>query len=307
MSLLTKYEGAKTCTGVAQTGARGAMAWFLAAYATHGALNSGIYNCRSVRGGSTTSLHGEGRAADFGLKWLKDLPIYSVLAEQLRKNSQALGIQCVIFNRRIWSAGHTGWRAYTGVSPHTDHLHVEFSWTAARRGFDETVALWEKTLRGGVEVQPTGGTDPVSEPVTVKANSGNSKADNVAIAELLNSLGYNAGRPDGVPGVYLQAGVRSFQLTANKHGGARFNGDGDWGPLTQKWFEWVRDELQRNVGLWQASQDLGKLRRDGDYAKLTNQHVAALQRRNPKRYKGKVDGKAQAMTCKAFDIKPFNW
>lgn len=305
MSLLAKYEGAKSCTGKAQTGARGAMSWFLAAYKNHGPLNSGIYNCRSVRGGSTTSLHGEGRAADFGLKWIKDLPIYSALAEMLRINSKTLGIQCVIFNRRIWSAGYKNWRPYTGISPHTDHLHVEISWAAARRSQSDTVALWERTLRGGVSVAPKPVADP--KPVTVKANSGNSKADNIAIAELLNHLGYNAGRPDGVPGPYLQAGVRRYQLTQNKHAGAKFSGDGDWGPLTQRWFEWVRDELQRNVGLWQASQDLGKLRRDGDYASLTNKHVAALQRRNPKRYKGRIDGKAQAMTCKAFDIKPFKW
>lgn len=148
---------------------------------------------------------------------------------------------------------------------------------------------------------------PAPAPSTVKANSGNSAASNRAIAELLNSLGYKAGIADGVPGPYLQAGVKAFQLTANQWGGAKFLGDGDWGPLTQRWFEWVRDELQRNVGLWAASKDLGTLRRDGDYAKLTNQHVAALQRRNPALYKGKVDGIAGAMTCKAFDIKPFVW
>lgn len=165
---------------------------------------------------------------------------------------------------------------------------------------------------GAADVKPVGNVKPAPakpapKPATVKANSGNSKADNKAIAELLNHLGYKAGNPDGVPGPYLQAGVKAFQLAANKWGGAKFTGDGDWGPLTQRWFEWVRDELQRNVGLWQASQDIGKLRRDGDYAKLTNQHVAALQRNNRKLYKGEVDGKAQAMTCKAFDIKPFAW
>ena len=57
------YVGAKRCTGGPQPGAWGQMDWFLTNYREKGGVNSGIYNCRAVRGGRTTSLHGEGRAA----------------------------------------------------------------------------------------------------------------------------------------------------------------------------------------------------------------------------------------------------
>ena len=62
------YQGASKCTAGPQPGCRNAMSWFLGAYGRLGGLNTGIYNCRTVRGGSTTSLHGEGRACDFGIR-----------------------------------------------------------------------------------------------------------------------------------------------------------------------------------------------------------------------------------------------
>src|SRR5690606_17515985 len=123
-----------------------------------------------VRGSNnTTSFQGEGRAMDFGLRWYDKIEVFEEFAEQLRLNSAELGIQCIIFNRKIFSGGYAskGWHRYTGVNPHTDHLHVEFSWTAARRSVDDTVVLWEKELRGkttGV-VKPQGNT---SKPVVEK-------------------------------------------------------------------------------------------------------------------------------------------
>lgn len=127
------YEPARSCTDGPTPGARAFMAWFLGIYAERGGLNTGIYNCRAVAGTSTTSLHGEGRAMDFGVRpysapWGWDL------ANLLVRHSKALGVQCVIWDRKIWSGSHAdaGWRDYGGASPHTDHLHVELSWDAAR-------------------------------------------------------------------------------------------------------------------------------------------------------------------------------
>lgn len=146
MGIYTGYEPARSCTGSASAGARALMAWFLGAYSAQGGRNLGIYNCRSVAGSSTTSLHGEGRAADLGVPvgagWAQ------VLADRLRLNSAELGVQCVIYNRRIWSGSypHAGWRTYTGSHPHTDHLHVELSWNAART---LTAARVQQVLGGG--------------------------------------------------------------------------------------------------------------------------------------------------------------
>jgi hypothetical protein len=109
------------------------MAWFIGAYGHLGGKNLGIYVCRPVRGSnSTTSLHGEGRACDFGINphgaaW------GTGLAELLRARSGELGIQCLIWNRRIWSGSYPddGWRAYSGTNAHVDHIHLELSKHAA--------------------------------------------------------------------------------------------------------------------------------------------------------------------------------
>src|SRR5688572_28868667 len=59
VTLARKYEPAQACTGAPEPGAKALMAWALATYGKQGLKNLGIYNCRTVRGGSTTSLHGE--------------------------------------------------------------------------------------------------------------------------------------------------------------------------------------------------------------------------------------------------------
>jgi hypothetical protein len=133
VTLLRKYEPAQTCTGGPAQGAKALMAWFLAQYAALGGKNLGIYNCRSVRGGTTTSLHGEGRACDFGIN-PHGATYGRLLAEQLRLHSAELGIQCIIWDRQIWSGAYpdAGWRAYTGTNPHVDHIHLELTRAAAQ-------------------------------------------------------------------------------------------------------------------------------------------------------------------------------
>ena len=143
------YVGARSCTSGPQPGAWGALDYYLSAYKSKGAVSDGIYNCRSVRGGRTTSIHGEGRAIDMGVRpasqsWA------TALANAIVAMSKELGVQCVIWNRRIWSSAypHSGWRAYHGVDPHTLHLHVELTWASARQGRAEAAKKWAKVLGG---------------------------------------------------------------------------------------------------------------------------------------------------------------
>lgn len=145
------YRGARSCTSGPQPGAWGAMDYYLSAYSDDGGVNTGIYNCRSVRGGSTTSLHGEGRAADFGVRPYR-ARYGTALANALVAFSDELGIQCVIWNRRIWSCQypHSGWRHYSGTASHTDHIHVEFTWARANASRSGTAKLFAKVL-GGVK------------------------------------------------------------------------------------------------------------------------------------------------------------
>jgi len=85
-----------------------------------GGKSAGIYNNRNVRGSSTTlSLHAEGRAVDISL----GLQAGRKAFEHAVAIACSSGIQEVIFNRRIWTSSK-GERAYNGVNPHTDYVHI---------------------------------------------------------------------------------------------------------------------------------------------------------------------------------------
>lgn len=129
-----------------------------------------------------------------------------------------------------------------------------------------------------VNVKPAAKPKPAPASTKVWQNSKNTKAENIAIAKTLNAMGYFAGEPDGVPGTYLRDGVLAYQNAQTYFPGMKR--DGDWYKMTQAHFEWTRDELQRNVKLWDASIRLGELREDGDLAKLTRKHIIAVMEAN---------------------------
>lgn len=76
--------------------------------------NSGIYNCRNARGGGSLSEHAEGRAWDCGTR--PGNPNAQRIADLLVTHGDALGLQSVIYNRRVWGYGRWNWRAYSGYS-----------------------------------------------------------------------------------------------------------------------------------------------------------------------------------------------
>jgi hypothetical protein len=55
------------------------------------------------------------------------------LVDLLGANADKLGLQCIIYDRTIWSAVARDGRPYGGVNPHYDHLHIELTWQAARQ------------------------------------------------------------------------------------------------------------------------------------------------------------------------------
>lgn len=99
----------------------------------------GICSCRTVRGSAAVSLHAECRALDAAANWHD--PRQRLLMEQwiawLTANADQLGVQYLIWARRSWHCSR-GWRDYTGVSPHTDHAHVELT----RHGAAHPSPLW---------------------------------------------------------------------------------------------------------------------------------------------------------------------
>ncbi|MEJ5915917.1 hypothetical protein WDV86_15920, partial [Pseudokineococcus sp. 1T1Z-3] len=46
-------------------------------------------------------------------------------------NARRLGVMYVIWDSRIWASYRPTWRAYTGASPHTDHVHISLTWDGA--------------------------------------------------------------------------------------------------------------------------------------------------------------------------------
>lgn len=230
MALYSGYTGAKTCTKGPQPGARGFMSWFLAKYAGIGGQNSGIYNCRPVRGSTrTTSLHGEGRGVDLGLKFARTE--FAVLAEQLRLHSKELGIQCIIYNRKIFSGGYEdkGWHRYTGVNPHTDHLHVEMAWWSAQLSADEYIALLEKTI-GHKLAGTSGDVAPAGKPSTPK--------------------------PPAKPATKSVATMAS-EVIAGKHG-AGHDARRKSLRVSAALYEQVRAEVNRRAGIKTTSKPAGK-------------------------------------------------
>ena len=92
------------------------------------------YACRKSTGnGNTMSQHGTGRAIDFFIPVVERDGVVEAnnalgdpVANWLIANAQELGVQSVIWDQMYWQADATPQlSAYTGSSPHVDHLHVE--------------------------------------------------------------------------------------------------------------------------------------------------------------------------------------
>lgn len=88
------------------------------------------------------SEHHEGRAWDWGLN--AGDPEEAAKADEMiewllapdehgepHANFRRAGMRYMIWNRRIWSTGPKEWRPYTGVNPHTDHVHFSWGWPGA--------------------------------------------------------------------------------------------------------------------------------------------------------------------------------
>jgi peptidoglycan hydrolase-like protein with peptidoglycan-binding domain len=93
-----------------------------------------------------TGEHGEGRAMDWmvNAKTAEGLALGNAITRWLsapdaegRPGAMArrFGIMYIIWNRQMWRvyAPERGWTAYSGASPHTDHIHFSFTWDGAYR------------------------------------------------------------------------------------------------------------------------------------------------------------------------------
>lgn len=106
------------------------------------------------------------------------------------------------------------------------HLHFEMWADADDHNSDYDPRLAFSKFKVSPGSKPASTTGKPSTPA-----SGNSKADNIAVAKVLNAMGYDAGFPDGVDGPKMQSATAAFQRDAGLYP------DGDWGSVTQAKYE----------------------------------------------------------------------
>ncbi|MGL5853478.1 MAG: peptidoglycan-binding domain-containing protein [Phycicoccus sp.] len=128
------YQKGTRCLTEAQPGA---VAFARLLNSTYGTRTYGILRRCAAE-------HGEGRALDWMInaKDPKQLALADTLTRWLsapdaqgRPGAMArrFGINYIIWNRKQWRAyaPERGWAPYFGVSPHTDHIHISFTWDGA--------------------------------------------------------------------------------------------------------------------------------------------------------------------------------
>ncbi|HEX8002529.1 MAG TPA: hypothetical protein VF519_07525 [Mycobacteriales bacterium] len=165
------YQPQSICSPTAKPGVVAFRDQLLRTYSWTRSL--GIVRACDVGGRSE---HKEGRALDWGvsaysardvaavndvLNWLFATDRYGNKHAMARR----LGIQYIIWNRRIWGsyAVSQGWRTYTGASPHTDHVHFSFVWAGANK----VTSYWDGTVAnvGSTVTGSTSGGDTTSAPM----------------------------------------------------------------------------------------------------------------------------------------------
>ena len=173
--------------------------------------------------GSGVTEHSEGRALDWMInandpqqKAIADAIVQWLSASDDKGNpgvmARRFGINYIIWNRQVWRAyaPERGWAAYTGVSPHTDHIHITFTWDGAylRTSWWTGVALKTVTIGAGTGVPgaPPPGTVPVLTPTGYYVLRVGSFGDEVRLVQ--RALGITVDGQFG-PGTY--EAVRSFQ------------------------------------------------------------------------------------------------
>lgn len=141
------YDAQDTCDPTAKPGAVSIRDFLIKTYPASG--DYGITRACNIGG---TSEHKEGRAFDWKLNynnatqrdiaettidWWTDTDQHGNACAIARRQ----GIMYFIWNSKIWGAYRSpnsscktaGWKAYTGTNPHTDHVHISWSWAGAKK------------------------------------------------------------------------------------------------------------------------------------------------------------------------------
>lgn len=232
VEVLSPYIPQVSCDPTAKPGVLAFYNQMIATYSSGRSLGI-VQSCSVVNTPGGVSEHKEGRALDWGLR--VDTPSEKVVADQFLAwaiakgpdgqvgyNARRLGINYMIFNKRIWGTYNTaaGWRPYNGVSPHTDHIHISFAWNGALKktswwtgkaaGVDygpcqQISGLWAPKY-SGVNPSPCAPAAPITSltgsPVLVQGSTG------VYVTLMQKYLGVTA---DGAFGPMTKSALVAFQ------------------------------------------------------------------------------------------------
>jgi DNA-directed RNA polymerase subunit N (RpoN/RPB10) len=134
------YDGQDTCDPTAKPGVIGFRDLLNRTYGVHTAYIGRSCDTAGV------SEHEEGRALDYMLnvnnatqRDIANTVLNWLLATDQYGNRHALarrlGVMYIIWNRQQWRSYRPGdgWQPYSGSNPHTDHIHISFSWPGARK------------------------------------------------------------------------------------------------------------------------------------------------------------------------------
>jgi len=166
---LAGYEPNTVCDPVDRPGAKKLVSLIRATYGSDEAIGISRNACY------TSSEHNDGRALDWMIdtsrkaqKAKADAFLKWLLAPDERGNAHAmarrLGVMYIIFNRRIWRAYDPGWGSYSGINPHTDHIHISLSYdgSTGRTSFWKGKPLGSPCSTGALTTSaPKVETDPM--------------------------------------------------------------------------------------------------------------------------------------------------
>lgn len=159
--------------------------------------------------------HSEGRALDWMLnaydpheRAVADSVIAWLLAPDAAGRPAAMarrfGIMYIIWNRQIWGTYQmsSGWRPYSGASPHTDHIHFSFSWDGAM----ERTSWWTGKAWTGVTTTPGGPSVPIPDPTSYPTLREGASGPDVQLAQKVIGV-----PDDGAFGPATRAALQTWQ------------------------------------------------------------------------------------------------
>ncbi len=266
--------------------------------------------------------HGEGRALDWMLNANKssDLAMGNAITRWLaapdaqgRQGAMArrVGVNYIIWNRQIWKAWapERGWQAYTGSSPHTDHIHLSFTWDGAVK----RTSWWTGTAVTNYLTGPPGTEMPTSNDprdyVKVTLRRGSRGKPVEVLQRSIGGIGV-----DGSFGPATETRVLGYQkekgLTQNGIVDSRVwnaiigtpstggtTGSGSTTPSTSALAKYAGTVLRkgsRGEAVTAMQKAVGGLVADGSFGPATEARVKAYQKSKGLPQNGVVDAKVWA-------------